>query len=785
MVVNGHGRAATVMIVKPSRDRPPRLVALLLAALVPAVAARADSVVMKSGQTFQTIRPPDRDNTLMFLWDGLKKIVVRDSKVDRVIPDGSLRTGEKFSLVQPMTVHAGIMPKDVAGVIAEPWDDKGRRQFQYIGSKGGRPVSMEQAINEIDQYSVRYRGVDGFWRGRVALSQVPRSVIMSLLHRVDQKDESERERVVRYLMGAGWHAEAKEELDRLVKDFPDDDLKARAETARQFIIQAEATQRRSEIDVRRRAQQFEAVEELLKTFDDDQIRTDLQVEARELQRRLDEQRAADRAVDADLLRLGLKLSPQIKEQWRSRLAEVHRALRDAPEAVRDRLAAWRKARAEGTSDDETELALAMSGYVAGLENAVASLVTADAYWQARDQIVAYLASDDIATRYEILARLDNLDWPEEDPAAPGLVRLAIAERIIQLMPPPLHRDEPEVDEEPIYNVVEIEDSIPTEYLAKLPPEYHPLRSYPAVVVLHSGNGPKSAIEAWEVEAARRGYILVAPEYGVSDRPSPYGYTPSEHAAVELAVRDARKRYAIDGDRVYLAGQLEGGNMAWDVALGHPDLFAGVVVVSGFPAKYVSRYLGHHERMPLLCVIGDLAPAANEVVFGSFVKPMITKARDVTYIELNRRGLEEFPEEMTTYFDWMDRRSREAVPREFEASTARICDDRWHGVVIKGFADGRTTSAEATDPLGRNLNPATIKLRTSGLSNLVDVQVAGITQLDVWLSPKLVDFKRKLEVRVNRKALYKGQPELEFQPMLEDLRLRGDRQQIYWVKISSS
>src|SRR5690606_34896105 len=96
MVVNGHGRAATVMIVKPSRDRPPRLVALLLAALVPAVAARADSVVMKSGQTFQTIRPPDRDNTLMFLWDGLKKIVVRDSKVDRVIPDGSLRTGEKF-----------------------------------------------------------------------------------------------------------------------------------------------------------------------------------------------------------------------------------------------------------------------------------------------------------------------------------------------------------------------------------------------------------------------------------------------------------------------------------------------------------------------------------------------------------------------------------------------------------------------------------------------------------------------------------------------------------------
>ncbi len=774
------------MIVKPSRNRPPWFVAPLLAALVlPTGVARADSVVMKTGQTFRTLGPPDRDNTLMFLWDGLKKVVVRDSKVDHVIPDGSLRTGEKFSLVQPMTVHGGVMPKDVVGVVAEPWNEKGRRQFQFFGSKGGKPASMEQAINEIGQNIVRYRGVDGFWKGQVAISQVPRSSIMSLLHKVDQTDESERERVARFLMGAGWYAEAKEELDRLVKDFPGDDLKARVASARRFIIQAEATQRRSEIDVRLRAQQFKGVDALLTTFGDDEISTDLQVQARDIQRRIEDQRAADLAAGSDLLRLELRLSPQVKQQWKPRLAEVHRALREAPDVVRDRLAAWRKARAEGSPSDETQLALIMSGYVAGLENATTGLGAADAYWQARDQIAAYLTSDDGVSREEILARLDNLDWPDDDPEAPGLVRLALAERIVQLMPPPLHRDETDADAGPIHNVVEIDESAPTDYLVKLPPEYHPLRSYPAVVVLHSGTGPESAIAAWEAEAARRGYVLIAPEYGFSGHPAPYGYTPSEHAAVELAVRDARKRYGIDGDRIFLAGQMEGGNMAWDFGLGHPDLFAGLIVVSGFPAKYVSKYLGHHERLPLLCVFGDLAPAANEVVFNSFVKPMIIKARDVTYMEFNRRGLEEFPEETSTYFDWMDRRHRDAVPREFEASTARICDDRWHGVVIKGFADGRTTAAEAADPLGRNLNPATIKLRTSSLSNLVDLQVAGITQLDVWLSPKLVDFKRKLEVRVNQKPLFKGRPQLQFQPMLEDLRLRGDRQQIYWVKISSS
>ena len=82
--------------------------------------------------------------------------------------------------------------------------------------------------------------------------------------------------------------------------------------------------------------------------------------------------------------------------------------------------------------------------------------------------------------------------------------------------------------------------------------------------------------------------MIAPEYNVPGQPPDYHYTPSEHAAVELALRDARRRYAIDSDRVFVAGQLTGGNMAWDFALAHPDLFAGVIVISGFPAKYVPR-----------------------------------------------------------------------------------------------------------------------------------------------------------------------------------------------------
>ncbi len=150
--------------------------------------------------------------------------------------------------------------------------------------------------------------------------------------------------------------------------------------------------------------------------------------------------------------------------------------------------------------------------------------------------------------------------------------------------------------------------------------------------MHSGLGPKTAIEAWAPEAARRGYILIAPEYALPGAAPDYHYTQAEHAAVELALRDARKRYAIDSDRVFVAGQVTGGNMAWDYALAHPDLFAGAVVISGLPAKYVPRYLSHHKFLPLFIVLGDLAPAANEFIYNKFVKPMIQQNLDVTYIE---------------------------------------------------------------------------------------------------------------------------------------------------------
>ena len=62
---------------------------------------RGDSVIMKSGVVYRGIGAPDRDNTLVYIWDGLDRIEVRDSRIARIEANNAFRGGETFKLISP------------------------------------------------------------------------------------------------------------------------------------------------------------------------------------------------------------------------------------------------------------------------------------------------------------------------------------------------------------------------------------------------------------------------------------------------------------------------------------------------------------------------------------------------------------------------------------------------------------------------------------------------------------------------------------------------------------
>jgi dienelactone hydrolase len=404
-----------------------------------------------------------------------------------------------------------------------------------------------------------------------------------------------------------------------------------------------------------------------------------------------------------------------------------------------------------------------------------TLKAAGELWHARSIVHDYLTSRSEQARGSLIADLQKIEGLELDTVA----------KIVTRMDPPLRDPDPSKEKPGVvtlHRVAEDDNPVPSEYAVLLPPEYHPSRSYPAVLALHDGHGPRAATDWLASEATRRGYIVIAPEYNIPGMGKAYHYSTGEHAAAELSLRDARKRYSIDSDRVYLAGQLEGANMALDFGLAHPDLFAGVVSISGFPFRYAYSYKKQIEHLPIYAALGELAPVAREVAFDQYFKPLILDVQDVTYVDYLKRGLEALPEEVPVFFDWMDRRKRDPAPKAFEAAMARDGDARFFGVIVKDIAPGRTIAPEAADPFGKNIKPATIRMRSSVQGNLINLTTNGINRLDVWVSPRLIDFKKKLEIRHNERPLLKGAVKLEFEPMLEDLRIRGDRQQLYYLKV---
>ena len=768
------------------------LIGGLIGTCRPGLVARADSIYLKDGSVLQGTL--DKDNTLAFVSDSLKRTVFYNSKIQKVESNSLLQNQERFQLVQPLEVHAGVMANVAVEISATPWDAKGRRGFQYKNARLNK-IAMQQAINDISPHMTRYRGIDGFWVGQISTTQVPRAVILGLLAKVEQANENERLRVARFLIQAQWYDEAKVALDQLGRDFPH--LNDTVTDVRRSVAESQARDALIAAATARQVQQPVKSLAILRSITDPSLPREILDDARNQIRQAEDQATQDRNRANRLRDLADQLGETDRTAWRGRVAEVLMANALAPEVARERLEpALRDDPATAALTSEARFARAMSSWVVGPDRARDTLAEASALFQTRQWVRNYLLGSDEVASHAPRPKNDP-PRPPDDPAQvraaaiAGLdaiqqtdsLELDTVDQIVARLVPPLDEYRDEERTITTHRVADDQNPIPTEYAVILPPEYHPLRQYPAVVALHDGRGPRSAIDWLAAEAGKRGYIVIAPEYNSPDKGKGYRYSAEEHAAVQLSLRDARKRYALDSNRVYLAGQLTGADMAWDLGLAHPDLFAGVIAVSGFPAKYAFKYKPQIDRLPLYVVLGELAPAARELIFDQYVRPLIEDVEDVTYVDYLKRGLEPFPEEVPSFFDWMASRRRDPAPRTFEVASARASDARFYGFIIQDFVPGRTTTPETADPLGKNIRPATVKLRTSTQGNLLNLTTSGINQFDMWISAKLIDFKRKLEVRQNDRVIYRGQVKPDFALMLEDLRIRGDRQQLYHWKVS--
>ncbi|MCA9240703.1 MAG: hypothetical protein KDA37_10905, partial [Planctomycetales bacterium] len=226
------------------------------------------------------------------------------------------------------------------------------------------------------------------------------------------------------------------------------------------------------------------------------------------------------------------------------------------------------------------------------------------------------------------------------------------------------------------------------YLVQLPPEYDPLKRYPTILTLNgAGFSPEMQLDYWaggltgedegarvrRGQAMRHGYITIAVDW-LEPHQFDYEFSATEHQKVMSVYRDALRRLAIDTDRVFLTGHDIGSTAAWDIALAHPDLWAGVIPILPEADKYVKFYSKNAEYLSWYFVCGELDGdkiKRNAYEFDRYLKPAI----DTTVVELLGRGHEPFTDEIQRLFDWMGRKSRPTTPPdEFEVHAMRPWDN---------------------------------------------------------------------------------------------------------------
>lgn len=718
--------------------------------------------------------------------DGLRRVYVhKNSMVAESNPIEDL--AQKLTFYQPAP-SAGRSVGALGPLLGvSPFNNYGQRIVNIRGTDGA-PIAIIQGIKEIN---ARYATIEALrgnptyqWESRIATSSIPADQLKNLFtRRIDQQDYNKRLEVVRFYIEAERFGEARSELEAMLIDFPE---QTRLATQLRVLVQRQGTQLLAEAKLRRDAGQYKLALDILQNFPLGDV---ARVTAIEVQDAID----SIRGKEAE----GKRLLDQLRQQIRSLgqaypqaplLAFVDEIESSLTPHTLPRLNDYTRLGGVDTIAIDNRVALAIGGWLLGPGSGQQNLSVATSLITVRDRAAAYLASGDPAERAAILDQLRQIEGADAN----------YVSKMLPLMKPPLELPAAaqDADDKGLYRMTAEHTGRPKgEYAVQLPPDYDPLRSYPCIVALGPvGGSPEAQLEYWSGrydaaigmrlgQGARHGFVVVAPLW---TRPNQRGYesTPREHAEVLAALRDAMRRVSIDADRIFLAGLADGGSAAWDIALSHPEYWAGMINIGGEPTNYVRFYAENAIHVPMMFVYGEIAgPPVTLVRIGDAFERYMKSDYNAMVVTYRGRGPEHYYEEIHHLFAWMNLPTlrRKAMPRSMEMVTMRRGDQFFWWLELAEVA-----ASVAIDPFlwdqaeSRNKGKVAASI---GNNNEIRINQGPSNSFRVFLEPSMgISMDQRVTVRYRtRSSTLDFNGGLDF--MLEDVRTRGDRKRPFWAMVS--
>jgi predicted esterase len=791
-------------------------------------AAFADLIILKDGailtgkvkQSGSYVEGlPISDGT--FIMDaGARRVFFSHTQVEDVDDKDTNQGREIMALEIPAVKRLAAPSVDPIDRVFEPgpWGPKWERNFRFYSEQFGNE-RVQQRLGLLTPEYARVDAVKLKWEAYYLTSEFgPATVRKLLLSYPGWKNQKPppspielRLRIYRFLAQAGWYEQAEEELDGILQEFPGE--KEQVEKSRQGLKEVRRFEIVSDVERAYQAGQHRWAQKQLADFPTQGTDEKLLARVRALKAKYE---AANDSLN-QAGRLLKELAPRVKDTSQRKLFEqaVAAILKEihiddflppagssgftlerirfqrldsflslALQAERDE----KNGRAPTNSSTEL-LSLAVSGWLLGKNSAETKFDTAEKLWKARQFVLAYQKIHDAVQREQRLKEYQSIISKalEADEMA----------QLIRLLPPA--DSAPDLSSDPMELRTELADvNVAVTYLLQLPPEYHHERSYPVLMALHqAGEKAQDMLDRLSEQAAKNGYILVAPAWGrLAPAANNYSYTVKEQAAVTDVLLDLRRRFQIDSDRVFLTGFGEGANMAYDVGLSHPDLFAGVLPVGGRLQFFASAYWRNGQNLPFYVVDGDHTGKSSQKLYKLFKEQLIPRGFPWLLVQYKGRGLEWFQGEVPFMFDWMShkrglhRRARAVPdlgknggggPLGLEFYSMRQKDNQFYWLSTDSIANNSINSAVNWNPL---TPPATFQGNVFLEQNQVNVNVRGLKKVTVWLGRDMIDFTKPATIRVNGapwgKINRKITPSLS--ALLEDFYLREDRQRLFFARL---
>lgn len=199
------------------------------------------------------------------------------------------------------------------------------------------------------------------------------------------------------------------------------------------------------------------------------------------------------------------------------------------------------------------------------------------------------------------------------------------------------------------------------YRLFVPAKYDAKQKWPLVVALHGMGGDENSFfngyakGVIKEEAEKRGYLIVCPK----GRGPAAMYLGAAERDVLDVIKETRRQFNIDENRVYLMGHSMGGYGTWSVAVNNPDLFAALAPISGGGMPQVVLGLKKIAHVPWLVTHGDKDPTVSVEESRRMVKAGKDLGIEIKYNEVpgGDHGNIVVPA-FKEIFDWFDAHKRQ-------------------------------------------------------------------------------------------------------------------------------